>query len=501
MPSLQIDLQASEEKRHRRSLIPLLALSSICVLIPCFWHPHIQSTDLPSHLYNAWLSAQVIANRFPGLVIIHPPTNFLVDELFAYAIRLWNVWWAEHIVVGVSVLVFFWGIFRFISALTGRRLWQLTPLLAMISYGTVFRWGFLNFYVSLGLSLWAASFVLRRSSLHWLLAVLTLSLAVISHASAPLWIVLVVLYYCGVTRADARQRKWIFGLSVMAVFVGRLALPHLIACDWPSYSIKHIRLYAGFAGFGQIAPYGKKYWVISLLLVSLWSPYLARAARRWSFQSFLGDAVLQLFLLHVLVSILAPLSMHFPSFPPGVSLSLINDRLSLLTAVLGCALLARTKMTRLQTSLLVSIAVLFFTFAYLDEHELNKREEQVRSLVATVPVSQRMIFTVREKEVGVPQLVHLLDRPCIGRCFDFANYEPSTGQFRLRATKPNDFVMWNFGDTREVENGTYVVKKEDMPLYWIHLCEKGEAKFCAELASPGQTLRGEYLGSRSKSMP
>src|SRR4051812_36876130 len=32
---------------------------SLCVLIPCFWQPHIQATDLPSHLYNAWLYNQL----------------------------------------------------------------------------------------------------------------------------------------------------------------------------------------------------------------------------------------------------------------------------------------------------------------------------------------------------------------------------------------------------------------------------------------------------------
>ena len=57
---------------------------------------------------------------------------------------------AERVVSGAAVLIFFWGAFFAVDATTGRRPWLFSPLLAMLSYGLVFHFGFLNFYLSVG---------------------------------------------------------------------------------------------------------------------------------------------------------------------------------------------------------------------------------------------------------------------------------------------------------------------------------------------------------------
>jgi len=39
----------------RENVLAVLFLS-VLILIPCFWHAHIQAGDLGSHIYNAWLA-------------------------------------------------------------------------------------------------------------------------------------------------------------------------------------------------------------------------------------------------------------------------------------------------------------------------------------------------------------------------------------------------------------------------------------------------------------
>ena len=43
-------------------------------------------------------------------------------------------------------------------------------------------------------------------------------------------------------------------------------------------------------------------------------------------------------------------------------------------------------------------------------------------------------------------VTHLLSRACLGHCFDYMNYEPSTGQFRIHALPGNRVVLGNWAD-------------------------------------------------------
>jgi hypothetical protein len=63
----------------------------------------------------------------------------------------------------------------------------------------------------------------------------------------------------------------------------------------------------------------------------------------------------------------------------------------------------------------------------------------------------------------------MIDRVCIGRCYSYANYEPSTDQFRIRATAPNPIVVSTYEESWQLQNGIYVVKDRDLPLYQVIL--------------------------------
>ena len=83
-----IHLQRTATPKLWRRAAFYFVISSIC-LIPCLWQSRIQSGDLASHIYNAWLVQLIRQGRIQGLVIAHQTTNvafdLLLSELFHVA--------------------------------------------------------------------------------------------------------------------------------------------------------------------------------------------------------------------------------------------------------------------------------------------------------------------------------------------------------------------------------------------------------------------------------
>jgi len=57
----------------------------------------------------------------------------------------------------------------------------------------------------------------------------------------------------------------------------------------------------------------------------------------------------------------------------------------------------------------------------------------------------------------------MIDRACLGRCYSYANYEPATAQFRIRAIAENPIVVSTDNDSLCLQDGSYVVKQRDLP--------------------------------------
>ena len=64
-------------------------------------------------------------------------------------------------------------------------------------------------------------------------------------------------------------------------------------------------------------------------------------------------------------------------------------------------------------------------------------------------------------------LIHLGSGACIGRCWDYGNYEPATAQFRVQASGPNGVVADNMAIVAEIEHGRHVVTAQEAPLYSV----------------------------------
>src|ERR1035437_7209229 len=105
-------------------------LTSLLLLVPCFWQSHLQLGDLSSHIYNAWLAQLIESGRAPGLAIVPQTTNVLFDLLLSGLFKSLGAEAAQRISVSLAVLTFVWGAFTFVSVVAGRRPWSLVPAIA-----------------------------------------------------------------------------------------------------------------------------------------------------------------------------------------------------------------------------------------------------------------------------------------------------------------------------------------------------------------------------------
>src|SRR5271154_3969533 len=144
---------------------------SVVMIAPCLWHRRIEAGDLASHVYNAWLAQLIEKGQAPGLYIVHQWKNVLFDSTLLRVANVMGFAAAEKIVVSLCVLIFFWGVFAFIAAASGRPPWFLTPCIAMLAYGYAFNMGFLNYYLSLGLASFSLALLWRGRGMKRLLGV------------------------------------------------------------------------------------------------------------------------------------------------------------------------------------------------------------------------------------------------------------------------------------------------------------------------------------------
>ena len=84
-------------------------------------------------------------------------------------------------------------------------------------------------------------------------------------------------------------------------------------------------------------------------------------------------------------------------------------------------------------------------------------------------------------------IVHIVDRACIRRCFSYANYEPSSGQFRIRVRQGSPVVTASSDDSEDMQGGAYEVQEEDPPLKLVYQCDQHDlTKLCLRALAEGE---------------
>jgi hypothetical protein len=465
----------------RQHIWRLLSISA-AVLAPVFWHRNIAAGDLGSHVYNAWLAQLIRHGYAPGLWLAQRWNNVLFDYLLIGIGRFVSLHAAEKIAVSLAVLIFFWGAFAFVCAATRRAPWPLCPAIAMFSYGYSFEMGFLNFYISLGLAFFGIAIFWRGRGWEHLIAVALAPLAMLAHPLGFAWLVAASGY---VAVAEAIPRRYQISLVAAAGLVlaaARYYFWHhdiVQARDDPFYF---------FNGSDQLLLFGPRYAIpeLALLIFILCALAAAFFGRSWGKLGWAGLAIpLQFYVIVGLAVILLPDGIRFPQQPSA--LALLTERLTSVSAILLCCLLGALQPRKWHLVACGAIAAVFFTFLYQDTGTINRLEAQVEQLVLTVPRNSRILATLKPPFPESRILVqHIADRACIGHCFSYGNYEPASGQFRVRATPHNLYAMFSFDDAVNMEDGSYETQLEDLPAYQVYQCSADQKQLCIRPLEAGE---------------
>lgn len=407
------------------------ALLSVVLIVPCEWHRRIEAGDLGSHVYNAWLASLVKEGLAPGVYVVRQWNNVLFDLMLSIAGRAVGLPSAERIVVPLCVLVFFWGTFTFVAAMSGRPPWAQVPLLAMLAYGWTFHAGFLNYYLSIGLGSFAAANLIENSRGRRLAGLVLLALAYVAHPLGAVWAVGATIFVVvgGRLRAYARV--------AFAPAIALLLLALVVTAKAHFRSVPRVAHWYAESGLDQFYVFGRVDRAVAIAIMLVGAVTLGiDTAKRWEGWRTLTElrTPLELYGLTVAAALLAPFGVFLR---PGdrVPLGWINERITIVSALMFICVLAMTRPRRSFAVVNSVLAIAFFAASFKATGLANRIEERVQALVHTVPQGSRVVYGTEVDFNGVEPskfFNHLIDRACVGWCFLYSNYEAPTRQFRVR---------------------------------------------------------------------
>ena len=472
---------------------------SAVLLVPCFWHHHVEAGDLSSHVYNAWLVPLIKSGQTPGLWLDRRWNNVLFDFALSGLGNLFGWGIADKLAASGAVLIFFWGAFALASAITRRISWFVMPCLAIFTYGWIFEMGFMNCYISFGLAFFALAILVRGRGWQRGLAAILVPLIWLVH---PLGLVGLAALGSYAMLAEHMSPRHRFYLLVTAAFI-LLGMHFAIKIHFPSYSVEWGRKpHYVHDGFDQLLLFGSKYllparmlrvFLCACLVFDLvrsrhtprwWSPYLLSA--ELYFVLFIGMALLP--------SAIDSRRFHEMGF---VSIVLLTERMSSVSAILVFCLLSAMKPQKWHLIGFGAIAAVFFFFLQSDTAAISSMEDQLDTLLLRLAPGQRVVAAIEifpSSNVGSEGVI---DRACIAHCFSYANYEPLVSQFRVRANIGNRFVLTSHKTTVDGQFENYTVQANDLPLFEVKECNLGGAQLCIRQLTAGDRAAIAFRLDRS----
>jgi hypothetical protein len=436
-------------------------LASVALLLPVLLPRHVPASDLPSHLYNTWLTLLVREGRAPGLELVWQWSNVLFDWWLEALWRLGGPPLAEKAGVAAAVLVFFWGSFSLVQAITRQPAWGSAPLLGMLAYGWVYHQGFFNYHLSCGFGFWALAFVWKRPA-RILPAAAALLLAALAHplgaaAAAGL---------AGITLL-VRDKPWQAGALWIAAACASLAaaawlIHRSMLAEWESMQAFHV-LFAT-----QLRPFGDKYNVFVLGVPLLWLVLIgARVLRERS--GILREPAVYAITILAAAILLLPQAIQLPGTTRP--LHFVDFRLAVFLTVFvhSLAVPAGPHRVPLLQSLILLAAIVYFGFLGYDYRRLSGAQEEFVRAAQRIPQGGRAVAAATGEPIQMNPLNHMLSKACIGRCFNYGAYAPSSAAFRLRARRGSPVVLDDSLDVDRLQAGRLVVRTQDLPLYGVFL--------------------------------
>jgi hypothetical protein len=273
-------------------------------------------------------------------------------------------------------------------------------------------------------------------------------------------------YLAVARRRPARQRAYatLAALALMAAI--RIAASYGLSGNWRASQITNI------TGADQVWVFGDRYGLVLAGLLVVWGALFLKLIHQWGASRVFSSVPFQLFVVSAGGVLILPSAVLIPGFLHA--LAYIAERMSLGVGVCVCALLASARPRPFDRYAMLALAAVFFIFLYRDERVLNQIEDRMAGAVASLQPGQRVVSLLDDPGVRVNALTHMIDRVCVGHCYSFANYEPSTRQFRVRATADNPMVVRTYSDSWALQTGAYLVKPADLPIYAVDLDASGQ---------------------------
>jgi hypothetical protein len=473
----------------------LILAISVAMIVPCLWHQRIEAGDLGSHVYNAWLAQLIEKGQAPGLYFVRQWNNVLFDWLLLRAANLFGFAIAQKILVSACVLIFFWGVFAFTASASGQPPWFLVPCIAMLAYGYAFNMGFFNYYLSLGLASFSLALLWRGRRLARFFGVLLVPLILLAHPIGLLWLLGTLLYLVLWTLLPSWWKLTVPSAAALLLLGIRAYLTRQtrFPVDWwhdPFYMMN---------GADQLTLYGQRYAILGWAALGfgvLCFVVDAISRRRASFPQALRLPV-EWYLAAIFAVAMLPENLR-PSITGGW-IGLLASRLTAITAIFGICVLACLKPRKWHLAGFGACALVFFAFLYQDTGVLDRMESNVKRLVDSIPFGTRVIATIWSPPGSrISFIGHIADRACIGHCFSYANYEPSSGQFRIHVRPGSPVVAASDDDTEDMQAGEYEVQDEDLPIKQIFQCDESDlTKLCMRDLASGE--KNGRLGYKSPS--
>jgi hypothetical protein len=304
--------------------------------------------------------------------------------------------------------------------------------------------------LALGISWWALALLWQGGIVRWLLATPLLVIAFVGHPLPPLWAVAIGGYILISRRLPRERQTLLMGVAVGLLLALHVVVRFAIDSEWLPQQMSLI------TGVNQVYLFGGSFAVVPAL-AAVWLMLLGRRLFTEPWRDVLLSLPMQLVMLSAVAVAAIPQRIDL--------LAYIAHRASLLVAVLVCAVLAGARMRWWERAGPSLVAILFFTLLYFNTRTGNALDDRVHAVVETLPPGSRVI--------GIGNLTHLVDRACIGRCYSYANYEPSTGAFRVRVRGRNSIVVDDFGVSQHMQAGTYEPQPGDPSWYQLKHCDTG----------------------------
>jgi hypothetical protein len=170
-------------------------------------------------------------------------------------------------------------------------------------------------------------------------------------------------------------------------------------------------------------------------------------------------------------------------------IGLLGSRLTSISAIFGFCVLGTLRPKKWHLAGFGACALAFFSFLYQDTGWLNRLETNAEKLVSALPPGTRVIAAIgAPPDSRIRFIGHAVERACIGHCFSYANYEPASGEFRVRVRKGSPVATASTDDAEDMASGEYEVDDADLPMKQIYQCDANDlTKLCIRDLQAGET--------------